>query len=246
MDTKSYYTHDNGGRPFRVDITEKYVKVYIGEQDEPYVLIKTYVNLSQIFVGRSPKNAMTEFSGGYGPLFDGNSILIGNNIDGVRTYVHIGCNIFSFTPYAKIVEYVSPIGNNDVPYPYAIDELGNYYLMIEDVILLKPVLVDEKDPYWYYYNKTLMTSDLGRHPAIEPEFPFKDIKEFYIDDEDGYQQYTMRYNMHIRENSTYYIVKTSGERIQLTHDMYRDLMAEYAELMGFEPMKTTLIQKRYW
>ena len=53
-------------------------------------------------------------------------------------YIYIGSEIYSFTTgngkENAIVKYISPIGNNDVPYPYAIS--GKYtYLMIEDVIL---------------------------------------------------------------------------------------------------------------
>jgi len=70
---------------------------------------------------------MTEFSGGYCSEFDGNTILlhIKNN-----EYVHIYDIIISFTSNSKIIQYVSPVGNNDVPYPYAVDEHNNYYFFV--------------------------------------------------------------------------------------------------------------------
>jgi hypothetical protein len=63
--------------------------------------------------------------------FDGNTILfdVGNN-----EYIFINRNIESFKSKAKIVKYVYPVGNRGVPYPYAIDEKGNYYLLIEYII----------------------------------------------------------------------------------------------------------------
>jgi hypothetical protein len=64
----------------------------------------------------------------------------------------------------EITKYYSPIGNNDVPYPFAVSR-NKTYLMIEDVILDNQELEDvskdcEKkynneyfnDPYYIYYN----------------------------------------------------------------------------------------------
>jgi len=260
---QTYFTHDNGGRPFKVDISTECVNITKGianeanDYEEEYLDQPTHVfnNLNHIFIGHSPYIPMTEFSGGHGEDFIGNSILIGFMNEKVQTYIHIGCNIFSFTPYAEIVEYVSPVGNNDVPYPYAVDSLGNYYLMIEDVILLNTQTLKEdiietgNNPYRYYYDRTLMTIDEGRIPPEQPIIPyFKDIKEFYMDDEDGYSKYTMRYapKTRKRENTKLYIIKTTGEKIELKDVMYTEIMAEYGELMSFEPMETTIIQKRVW
>lgn len=78
-------------------------------------LIKTLKYL-EIFIGTSPFNKMTNFSGGHGKKFDGNSILlrIGEN-----KYASIGIELFEFTTDEPIVKYVSSVGNNCVPYPYA-------------------------------------------------------------------------------------------------------------------------------
>ena len=65
---------------------------------------------------------MTEYSGGYGDEFDGNSILVHIS---ENKYVYIGSSIYSFESQAKIIRYISPVGNSDVPYPYAIDEKEN-------------------------------------------------------------------------------------------------------------------------
>ena len=71
---------------------------------------------------------MTKFSLGYGEKFDGNSILLKLS---KNKYVYIGSLIYSFNAYNEITTFISPVGNNDVPYPYAIDEKNNYYLLSE-------------------------------------------------------------------------------------------------------------------
>jgi hypothetical protein len=165
-----YETHDNGGRPFTVHIhlgnleqIPKKVSVHLTYHDMlPYYIIEKPLN---VWIGKSPKNAMTAFSGGFGDEFDGNSILVQKT---EHTYVFIGTRIYSFRlvnkPENKIVSYVSPVGNSDVAYPYALDSYGNYYLMLERDVLHIPehVTIKEEDmdkvthqidPYNVYYNK---------------------------------------------------------------------------------------------
>ena len=49
-----------------------------------------------------------------------------------------------------VVTYMSPIGNNDVPYPYIIGKTY-VYLLLEAVILPKEVLDLKQDVYSQYY-----------------------------------------------------------------------------------------------
>ena len=128
-----YYTHDNGGRPYkvRVDDANKILKVYteIHNDDNDHEYEKKHhisLKFKKLFVGKSPKTRMTEFSGGIG--FTGNSLLldVGRNI-----YVFIGERIIRFTNDVPIVKFVSPVGNSDVPYPYAIDDEGNILFILE-------------------------------------------------------------------------------------------------------------------
>lgn len=82
------------------------------------------VDALQIFIGESKFNKLTSGSGGYGKKWDGNSILllVSEDNDGVNNkykYVHIGIKIFEFTTDEKIIKYVSSVGGNCVPYPYA-------------------------------------------------------------------------------------------------------------------------------
>jgi len=88
--------------------------------------------ISKVFIGKSEKE-----KGETGSYYDGNSILVEFNNDhesDIWKYVFIGSEIFSFES-KKITKFVSNIGNNDVPYPYAIDVDNNYYLMLDYVII---------------------------------------------------------------------------------------------------------------
>jgi hypothetical protein len=104
---------------------------------------------SEVFIGKSPKTTMTSVSKGYGRKYDGNTILL--NV-GHHKYIFIGDEIYSFTTKSKIIEYVSPIGNNDVPYPFAIDETRNYYLFVEKLYVNEMYIpkdkVKDKNPYY--------------------------------------------------------------------------------------------------
>jgi hypothetical protein len=127
---KTYYVHNNYERPYKVIISSNNVKIFCKRNDITYDYedkpILTY-KCKEIFIGKSPKCPMTEFSGGYGSKFDGNTILlhIKNN-----EYIHIYDIIISFTANSKIIRYVSPVGNSDSPYPYAVDEHNNYYFLM--------------------------------------------------------------------------------------------------------------------
>ncbi len=163
---KKYFIHHNYSNPFlvyvcknNVDIYGKSNKYYIDDQiyksNFPWMyinLIKSYKPL-KIFIGKSPINKMTKFSKGYGPKFDGNTILLylGND-----NYIFIGSEIKLFKNKSKIEKYISPIGNNDVPYPYAIDENNDYFLMIENKVIKNIPKKYKNDPYDFYYgNKNI-------------------------------------------------------------------------------------------
>ena len=150
-----YTTHDNGGRPFKVCANTRRFWVFRAtenDDDDP-----TYSELAvkpseykRMFVGKSPHNAMTKYSGGYGPRFDGNSMLF-QLPDG--SYVNIGGCIKAFKPLNGDVirHYVSPVGNNDVPYPYAVGDKYTY-LLAEDVRIPNAALGNGEDPYDFFYN----------------------------------------------------------------------------------------------
>lgn len=164
---KKYLTHDNGGRPFLVYVNNTIKKVYVYKfpQDKYYLgenklnpiysFIKKIAeyNVFDIFIGKSPFNPMTEFSGGHGKVFDGNSILLRINKD---KYVYIGERIYEFKTNDNIIKYYSPVGNNDVPYPFAIGEKYAYFMLdqvyVPKNIYDKCVPKNSTDAYSYYYD----------------------------------------------------------------------------------------------
>jgi hypothetical protein len=83
---------------------------------------------------------MTKNSGGYGKRFDGNSILV--QISDVR-YVYIGGDIYSFES-PQIINYLSPVGRNDAPYPFA--ETKDRYLFLLDQLWMKKKDLSVTDP----------------------------------------------------------------------------------------------------
>lgn len=246
MTNKTYYIHDNGSRPFKVDIKNK--KVIISathdNDEQKYVKFVTY-KPKQIFIGKSEKNGMTEFSGGFGEEFDGNSILL--NIKG-KKYIFIGRSIFMFSAKNKIIEYTSPIGNSDVPYPYAIDKEGYIYLLIEEVIMktndeLKKYLNNKEiDPYDYYCERNSLTNNfeniktffVGKNPYMftyssTPKSQYKSLSEYKKDDVD---------------KNGISIVDNNNKRTYLTKQTYADLMKRFAKHSGFSALTKIMIHSR--
>jgi hypothetical protein len=183
--TDIYYTHDNGGRPYKVEIhnDKNVLNVFDNIENSKTYKKKVYsTKYSNIWIGKSPKIEMTIYSGGYGKKFDGNSILveIGN-----LEYVFIGEKILSFKSISPIKKYISPVGNNDVPYPYAIDAEGYIYLIIEDVIIHPNEKTDnlfEKsdDPYSVYYKIQNISNPQIKLKKEEFEY---DIKNLVVGDD---------------------------------------------------------------
>lgn len=133
---KSYFIHDNGGRPFLVYLGKQTAEIYkLGNSDKDHPtkadytkLVKQYDDVEKIFIGKSPMNDMTRFSGGHGAKFDGNSILIKLSKPENR-YVFIGERIYEFTAPEQITQYFSSVGNSDVPYPVALSKNFAYFMI---------------------------------------------------------------------------------------------------------------------
>jgi hypothetical protein len=254
---KTYYTHDNGSRPFKVVIDN--LKVYIYkykkyDEDSDTTLYskksikyekKEFFKCKSIFIGKSPKNKTTIFSTGYGSKFTGNSILlqIAKN-----KYVFIGHIIFSFTSKSEIKKFVSPVGNSDVPYPYAIDIDGRYYLMIENIIIDKITNIKKygNDPYEYYYKNATLTN--VQNPS---ESNILNIKEFYIGDEPYNYSYKTNPSSDFDRISSWEdfgdgmkIKYVDGSEELLTKKRYIQLHKKIGKHFGFSKLKTRIIQKR--
>jgi hypothetical protein len=142
---KSYEIHDNGGRPFRVDIQGMKVSVYKTEEDEVEKHLFD-VTADEIFVGKkSPK-------GGYDGLkpkeAEGNSLLV---LVGSK-YIYIGSEIYQFQPVKgdMIEKFYSDIGNSDVPYPYAVGKT-HIYILLDKIAVEKSFFDMKSNIYQQYY-----------------------------------------------------------------------------------------------
>lgn len=154
---RTYQIHDNGGVPFEVDVLNNHVRIRRLEDNKTIEY-----DVEKVFIGKSPRNKMTEFSGGFGDEFDGNTILLRLKDN---EYIHISDEVCKYSIEKDIMMFVSPVGNNDVPYPYALDSTGFIYLFPEQVVIhklstdtslerkrdYKRIIDEYDDPYQYYY-----------------------------------------------------------------------------------------------
>ncbi len=223
---KTYEIHDNGGRPFTVKINQNIVKIYKNIYGTNEAKLEKNPTLTytaeQIWVGKSPKNEITEF-GGYGPNFDGNSILLKLK----DQYIYIGLKIYSFLSIAPIKTYISPVGNNDVPYPYCIDVQNNYYLMNENVILLNKKI--KEDPYDYYYNHQDISGYKGQ-PITTTWSYFPDPSGSDYD--------------RLKNRKSMTIVTKDNKKYNLSKQDFINWMKEFGDSMGFKYLDHKILVER--
>ena len=218
--TQFFNIRYNGGTPFKVEINENMVDIYSNNGSTP--LLKR--SARTIFIGESPMNKMTTFSGGHGPDFLGNSILL--ELDD-NQYEFIGKTIFSFSSLVRIVEFVSPVGNNDVSYPYAIDVDGNIYLLIEEVVLLKHRISagEEEDPYSYYYKKCV----IGDFYIDENNFRFT----YCTNPEKNYERLIPMFGKQM------FLMDINDNKSVLTKEDYVTQVNQFGNLMSFAAIRDT-------
>lgn len=137
-----FYTHDNGGRAYKVVIDNLHLAVYKPEWSdcecpehgckcEPHDVRICQYDCLDIFIGKSPLNVRTMESGGHGPSYDGNSILALLDDENKYIYLFVGTEVVTFELDSKIILFLSPVGPNDVPCPYAITEHGEFIMLLD-------------------------------------------------------------------------------------------------------------------
>jgi hypothetical protein len=156
---QSYIIHDNGGRPFKVVVNTEGIFVYRHDNEE-------YTNLLHHIVDYT----------GYWSGFDssayemhGNSLLINiNNIE----YIHIGYKIYKFTAKDTIIDFISPVGNSDVPYPVAYGTEYVYFMLdykcikISD-LYMTPIVANAENMYMEFYGHFKQKQNISndyKHP----------------------------------------------------------------------------------
>jgi len=146
---KIYKIHDNGSVPYVVMMKpNSNVEVHKTKEDgtpDKKILDMAYI---KIFVG---DNLLPD------PLAVKKGKAVGNSLllqTGNNKYVYIGSQIYSFETKEEIKKYYSPVGNSDVPYPYAVGDTMSYF-MLDKKTLPNELLDLKKDGYGQFYGHTV-------------------------------------------------------------------------------------------
>lgn len=158
-DIHIFETHDNGGRPFQVDI-EKTEKVFT-------IRRLTYNWMTNNRTHTHPvvenKKYLRCFIGEDGTPDRGNSVLFQIS---KHTYLFVGESVYTFCPGEEIESFHSPVGNSDVPYPYAYGAKRAYCLL--ERVWTSRKKTKGADPYHRVYGFDLPTDKReGRVKAIK-------------------------------------------------------------------------------
>lgn len=123
------YVHNDHTQVHVYGRTRKIIPCDLANDDAIFDTLIDKYEPSKIFIGKSPLNDMTKFSGGHGDQYDGNTILlrISHRLYDYY-YIYLGDDIRAFHTREPIIHYVSSVGNNCVPYPYAESEHFVYNL----------------------------------------------------------------------------------------------------------------------
>lgn len=237
-----YLTHNNGIQSFCVYINENNNGVHVykckdEENDEEDKDFQEYVasyNPVKIFIGKSPLNSQTIFSGGHGPYFDGNSILL--KMD-TNNYIFIGTEIYSFTTEYEIVSFSSPIGNNDLPYPFAIDTEKNYYFLNDEYAVMKIDDVSKRsDPYSYLYS---VIHNIGETENIEWIYTGNDCERFHMTTSTSPEY---KYDRLIaRDGGPVSIQYKDHTKKELSKEEYVELLTNYNQKVGLGLISNIII-----
>lgn len=186
---KSVHVVDNGGLPFIVRLSalrgpgkaqvlvapKEYDEEKHGlAKDDPRVVagykpwrtmpyLRAWVGMDPEEPGASgtkpERGLIQKLLGGKAPWWHGgNGVLLQV---GARKYVSIGWKIIEFStpPNDAIVEFISPMGNSAVPYPYAIGTT-NTYLLFEDTWIPNATRLPFMDPYAQFYKHDIVTGKM--------------------------------------------------------------------------------------
>lgn len=244
MEPNTYYTHNNGSRPFKVIIQLNKIEIYNETSDKHiYSNIPDHIfNYINIFIGKCPIAGLNKE---YAEKSDGNSILINS---GKNEYIFIGYKIFSFISLTEIISFISPVRNSNVPYPYAIDSDGNTYLLIEEVILIndgKQIIQD--DPYHYYYKYRSITNYV--QTIDNTDKVFCNIERLYLKEKEREMIYypfpDKYYDNLVKENKKLYIKKNDLEnKTELTKQDYIEIINSFGKERGFQQINIEIIYSK--
>ena len=198
----------NGGSPFIVHSDHRSLQVF--ERETMDIVYSS--SISRLFSYEDQQSPI------------GNTLLVETD---KNNYTYIGSKIYSFTTESDILTYTSKMGNSDVPYPYAIDEDGKYYLMLEKVIMTNVPENFSEEPYRYFYASGKVCSEmLGVDKLIG------------ADSERYNLSYQVRPRIHYDSPwmENLHILDRSGEIYPVSEDEYVGIMETIGSIRGITPM----------
>jgi hypothetical protein len=148
----TYETLDNGGKPFVVCVFPSNVEIYkqklVNEYEKPYWVMDKKVQdtpYKEIWIGDNTRNEKGYAKKG---LYPGNAVLIQTADD---KYMFVGHKRFSFRLKGDaVVQFCSPVGNSEVPYPYIIGK-ERIYFILDRKSVLNELFQDVDDYYGAFY-----------------------------------------------------------------------------------------------
>jgi hypothetical protein len=156
---KAYFIHNNGSRPFAVVDKGGYVEVFkLNVSDDDF----NPDNLKYVYHG---KISYDKIMPGKDVRFEGNSILLKKG----DSYIYIGEErIASFQEEdQKILDFLSPVGPNDSPYPYAVTKDYAYLINLSARLpyndVVKDVIAKDKiglGPYKAVYDRKVESTPM--------------------------------------------------------------------------------------
>ena len=154
MPLRKYSIHDNYSRPWLVKIENSHASIYKQDYDESADKYIPQLNkppiyetaVQEVMPGKKSKTNKQLWQ----PSFVGNTILLKLS---EKQYIYVGGEIYRFDVITgdKITAFFSDVGNNDVPYPYAIGEKYIYILMEYAVAIEKSWFNMKESIYDQYY-----------------------------------------------------------------------------------------------
>lgn len=125
MDTHYNIYHNGGGPCFLVTIKDNKATIYkcgFGKFSFEFEFEDFFVGEDEDF-GDFKKSKVSKEN------FDANTLLF--KLSGEEnSYMYVGCYIYQFTAYAKIVDFCVALGSGYSPYGYALDEQKNIYDLV--------------------------------------------------------------------------------------------------------------------
>lgn len=163
--TQLYGIHYNGGTPYVVEVTPELVSIYENTGDRDHLamgaLITSFKYLS-LFIG---DNDLEDEHYAEKGLYKGNSILV-RRYGGRYTYIGSEIYTFALAKGDRIVSYYSPVGNSDVPYPYAVGEQRAYFMLDKQSVPVEAIDAT-KDGYGQFYDGLEDSDDLADYKNIK-------------------------------------------------------------------------------